>query len=115
MSDCYKLVVQMDVAPEQERLFNQVYDEEHVPLLMQVPGVMSVQRLRREDTAVIALGGTHQSFCFPKEPRFSAVYELASADVAKTSAWADAVDAGRWPQQVRPFTSNRRHTLHRVI
>jgi hypothetical protein len=28
--------------------------------------------------------------------------------------WAEAVEAGRWPTQVRPFTRNRRHTLYRV-
>jgi hypothetical protein len=28
--------------------------------------------------------------------------------------WAKAVEAGRWPTQVRPFTRNRRHTLYRV-
>lgn len=115
MSARYKLIVQMDIAPEQEALFNAVYDEEHIPLLLQVRGVVSVQRLRRENTATIALGGTQSDFSFPQEPRFSAVYELDDADVAKGAAWAKAVDAGRWSTKVRPFTSNRRHTLHRIL
>lgn len=111
----FKLIVQMDVAPEQEALFNKVYDEEHIPLLMKVPGVVSVERLRREDTATMALGGGLQDFSFPDEPRFAAVYELEDAQVLQSAAWAQAVDAGSWATLVRPYTSNRRHTLHRVL
>jgi hypothetical protein len=28
--------------------------------------------------------------------------------------WAKAVEAGRWPKEVRPFTRNRRHALYRL-
>jgi hypothetical protein len=28
--------------------------------------------------------------------------------------WARAVEAGRWPGEVRPYTRNRRHALYRV-
>jgi hypothetical protein len=36
----------MDVAPEREALFNQVYDTEHVPKLKEVPGVIAVARFK---------------------------------------------------------------------
>jgi hypothetical protein len=29
-------------------------------------------------------------------------------------AWAKAVEDGRWPGEVRPFTHNRRHALYKV-
>ena len=32
-----------------------------------------------------------------------------------SDAWAKAVDQGRWPGQVRPFTKNRRHVLYRRL
>jgi hypothetical protein len=35
--------------------------------------------------------------------------------VLTSAAFAKAVDAGRWPAEVRPFTRNRHHTLHRVM
>ncbi|WP_299928733.1 DUF4286 family protein [uncultured Pelagimonas sp.] len=111
----FKLLVQMDVAPEQEGVFNKVYDDEHVPLLMQVPGVVSVQRMRREETATISLGGEKQDFVFPEEPRFTAIYELEDAEVLQSTSWAEAVDAGSWASAVRPYTRNRRHTLHKVL
>ena len=41
----YLFTASMDVDPEKEDLFNEVYDTEHVPLLSTVPGVISVQRL----------------------------------------------------------------------
>jgi len=33
----------------------------------------------------------------------------------ETQAWQDAVEAGRWPTEVRPYTSNRRFELRKVI
>jgi hypothetical protein len=30
------------------------------------------------------------------------------------AGWAKAVDAGRWPTHVRPFTRNRRHVLKKL-
>jgi hypothetical protein len=44
----YLFTAAMDVAPDREALFNEVYDREHVPLLLQVPGVVSVARFKRE-------------------------------------------------------------------
>ncbi|MBV8537483.1 MAG: hypothetical protein JO128_17925 [Alphaproteobacteria bacterium] len=40
------LIASMDVTPGREAIFNQVYDHEHVPNLLEVPGVRSVMRLR---------------------------------------------------------------------
>jgi hypothetical protein len=38
ISTRYVLMASMDVTPEAEALFNEVYDTEHVPNLLQVPG-----------------------------------------------------------------------------
>ena len=38
----YLFVAAMDVEPAQEALFNEVYDTEHVPNLIKVPGLISV-------------------------------------------------------------------------
>ena len=34
---------------------------------------------------------------------------------AETRAWSEAVEKGRWGDEVRPFTHNRRHVLRKVI
>jgi hypothetical protein len=104
----------MDVEADKENLFNEVYDQEHVPLLMKVPGVVSVTRLKSEPLTMI-MAGERKHIEAEGEPRFSAIYEIESPDVLVSDAWADAVDQGRWPSEVRPFTRNRRHVLKKVI
>ena len=36
------------------------------------------------------------------------------AKLVPSDEWAKAVDAGRWPSEVRPFTRNRRHVLKKL-
>jgi hypothetical protein len=110
LSGRYLLSASMDVEPAVERLFHEVYDAEHVPLLLKVPGVVSVTRFRRQPLTMI-IGGERRTVTLDSEPMFSALYELESPDVLVTPAWAAAVDAGRWPGQVRPHTKNRKHLL----
>ena len=43
----YLFVVSMDVQPDKDALFNEVYDTEHVPYLTAVPGVRSETRSER--------------------------------------------------------------------
>ena len=44
----YLFIASMDVAKDQEDLFNRVYDTEHIPNLLKVPGVISVARYKRK-------------------------------------------------------------------
>ncbi|OGA21107.1 MAG: hypothetical protein A3I02_09920 [Betaproteobacteria bacterium RIFCSPLOWO2_02_FULL_67_26] len=104
----------MDVDPDKEALFNEVYDQEHVPTLSRVPGVISVTRLKL-DTLRITMGGETRTIEPQGAPRYAAIYELESPDVLTSPAFAQAVDQGRWPTHVRPYTRNRQHTLHKVM
>jgi len=61
------LLVLTDVDPAWESEFNQWYDEEHVPDLLGVPGVLAARRYR-------AIEG---------EPRYMAVYDLADTSVVE--------------------------------
>jgi hypothetical protein len=104
----------MDVDPDKEALFNEVYDREHIPVITKVPGVISATRLKL-DTLRITMGGETKVIDPQGAPRYAAVYELESPDVLTSPDFAKAVDQGRWPTQVRPFTHNRRHTLYKVV
>jgi hypothetical protein len=104
----------MDVTAEREPLFHEVYDAEHVPLILTVPGVISAARFETRPLTMM-LGGERRTMDPQGAPRFHAFYELESPDVLLTEAWAKAVEQGRWPGQVRPHTSNRRHLLMRRI
>jgi hypothetical protein len=108
----YVFVASMDVAPEFEALFNEVYDSEHVPNLLKVPGVRAVTRIRGEPFAVSIAG--QEKRVEHAGPRYSAVYEIDGPEVLVSPEWAKAVEAGRWPHQVRPHTRNRQHALYRV-
>ena len=108
----YIFVASMDVDPEKEAIFNEVYDTEHIPNLLKVPGVRSVARVVGEAFAV-SMGGQEKKVAH-EGPRYSAIYEIDGPHVLVSPAWAAAVEAGRWPGQVRPFTRNRSHRLFRV-
>jgi hypothetical protein len=110
----YLFCAAMDVEPSKEQLFNEVYDREHVPLIATVPGVIATARFKREELTMI-IGGERKTIVIEGEPRYNALYELESPDVLTSDAWAKAVDQGRWPGEVRPFTKNRRHVLYRRI
>ena len=110
----YLLSASMDVEPTKEALFNEIYDGEHIPQLLTVPGVMAVARFKCEPVTII-VGGERRTILFEKEPRYTALYELESPGVLTSDAWAKAIDEGRWPGQVRPYTKNRRHLLYRRL
>jgi hypothetical protein len=108
----YLFVASMDVDPDKEALFNEVYDTEHVPNLLKVPGVHAVARVEGEPFA-ISIGGEEKRIEQPS-PRYSALYEIDGPHVLVSGEWAKAGEAGRWPKEVRPFTRNRRHALYRL-
>jgi hypothetical protein len=113
MGTKYLFVASMDVDPDKEALFHEVYDTEHVPNLLKVPGVRSVTRVRGEPFA-ISLGGEQKRIAH-EGPRYSALYEIEGPEVLTSPDWAKAVEAGRWPGEVRPHTRNRRHVLYRLV
>src|ERR1700719_3189330 len=85
----YVFIASMDVAPEKEALFNEVYDREHVPNLLKVPGVRSVTRLRTEP-ASLNIGGQAKRVTGEGSPTYTAIYEIDSPDVLTSAAWAAA-------------------------
>jgi hypothetical protein len=85
--------VMMDVEPHREALFNELYDIEHIPLLLKLPGSVNAVRYRTEA---------------PGQPRYLAAYEVEREDLPMSAAWNDTSDVGRWKPEVRPYTFNKR-------
>ena len=110
----YLFSAAMSVRPDKEALFNEVYDQEHVPSLLGVPGVIAVARFKSEPVTMM-IGGERKTIVIENEPAYNALYEIESPTVLTTEAWAKAVEDGRWPAQVRPYTSNRRHVIYRRL
>lgn len=92
----YVFWVMMDVEPHREALFNELYDAEHLPLLLKLPGAVNAVRYRT------ATAG---------EPRYLCAYEVESADLPMSKSWNDTSDIGRWKPEVRPYTYNKRYIV----
>ena len=110
----YLFSAAMNVEPDKDALFNEVYDKEHVPALLGVPGVVAIARFKSEPVTMM-IGGERKTIVIESEPAYNALYEIESPAVLTSEAWAKAVEEGRWPAQVRPYTSNRRHVIYRRI
>jgi hypothetical protein len=110
----YLMIASMDVDEKYEAIFNEVYDQEHVPNLNKVPGVLGISRYKR-GTLTMNIGGERKTIEIPNEPTYTAIYELESPEVLTSPAWDKAIEDGRWPSQVRPYTKNRRHVLFKLM
>ena len=99
----YIYLVQMDIPPELEDDFNRIYDTQHVPNILEVPGVRGCARYRVEsgDTEGVA--------------RYAAVYEIDSPDLPTTDEWKAASDKGDWITQIRPYATNRTRVVYRRV
>ena len=93
-------IVMMDVDPDKEAEFNEVYDKEHIPILLKVPGVLSAARYQTSDEGVA---------------RYLAIYECESPDVPTGEAFRKASDTGEWAPKIRPFTKNRSRIVYTRI
>lgn len=80
----------MNVDPAFEAEFNAWYDEEHIPALARVPGVLSARRFRD-------LRGSH---------KYVALYHLAALSVIEQAAWSAAVQTP-WTERIRPHFRDR--------
>jgi hypothetical protein len=75
----------MNVEPAAEAEFNEWYDNEHIPALAAVPGVLCARRFRATSA----------------NRRYVALYHLVSPDVQATPAWKNAADS-EWTRKLRP-------------
>jgi len=96
----YLYVVMMDVEPDKEAEFNEIYDKEHIPILLKVPGVLRAARYKTSTEGA---------------PRYVAIYELDNPDVPNSEAFREASDTGAWPHQIRPYTKNRSRIVYTRI
>ncbi len=108
----YYFVVSMDVDPDKEALFNEVYDTEHIPELLSVPGMISTTRGKKCE-AELSIEGRAMATGVG-EPTYTVIYELESPDVIRSPQWGAAIERGRWSSEVRPFTHNRHHVMYEV-
>ena len=83
------LLYAMNVAPEAEVEFNAWYDEEHIPRLSAVPGVLGARRF--SITSAVSDGNQ----------RYLALYHLTSPGVCSSKVWQEAA-VTKWTEKMRP-------------
>ena len=80
----YVYLVQMDIPADLEDEFNRIYDTEHVPNILQAPGVHGCTRYRIESTNASGMA------------RYAAVYDIDSPDVPSSAGWLVESEKGAW-------------------
>ena len=97
----YFYMVSFEIDAADEALFNDIYETEHVPNILKVPGVLGVTRFRDHE---------------PNENGwlvYSALYFLDRPDLPDTPEWKRESDKGRWAPVIRPRIKSRQRRLGR--
>jgi hypothetical protein len=90
----------MNVLPEVDAEFNSWFDDEHIPNLSKVPGVLAARRFR------MPVGGSH---------RYLILYHLSKPEVQATDAWKKG-GASPWTDKMKPhFLPKERNPLRLVL
>jgi hypothetical protein len=99
----FYMMITFEIAPEDEAEFNEVYDQEHVPNISRLDGVIEVIRFRD---------------AMPNERGwlvYSALYILAEENLHETPQWKALSDLGRWAPVIRPKLKSRARRAGPVV
>jgi hypothetical protein len=99
----YFYMVTFEIDAADEALFNEIYDTEHIPNILKVPGVLGITRFR--DHAPNERGWLV----------YSAMYFLSRADLPDTPEWKAESDKGRWMPLIRPKVKSRQRRLGKIV
>lgn len=94
------LVVGLDPQPGYEDEYNDWYNEEHIPWLLPVPGVLRARRFR--------------SIEGEREPHYVAIYELSAPEIRHSGAFERAIDTP-WSTRMRKHLTRWTTAIYRPI
>ena len=93
--------LQQSIPAELDARFNELYDADHIPLMLQAPGVRSCTRYR----AIYSVTGS--------APDYLAIYAVDATDIPRSPEWKAQTQKGAWPTQMRPHFTARRNGVYR--
>lgn len=99
----YSMMITFEIAPEDEAQFNDIYDNDHIPNILKLNGVVEIIRFRDAK---------------PNEKGFlvySAIYLLAQENLHETPEWKELSDLGRWAPVIRPKVKSRTRRAGPVV
>jgi len=94
----FVLTVRLNTPADHEKDFNDWYNEDHIPALVDVPGVYCARRY----TAVEG------------DPKYLAVYKMRNSKAAKSPEWEKARNYGR-TARIRPYLKDLQATVAKRI
>jgi len=97
------MMITFEIAPADEAEFNDIYDNDHIPTIMQLPGVLEVIRFR--DAQMNERGYLV----------YSAIYFMAQENLHETPEWKKLSDMGRWMPVIRPKVKSRARRAGPVV
>ena len=99
----YVYVVQLAIPKEIDDRFNELYDSEHVPAFMNVPGVKACSRYKLEWADSDEM------------PEYLTIYDVDAPDVPKSEQWRRGSAHGEWAIEIRPHMRVRRHGMFKRL
>lgn len=93
----------VDKGKKEEDEFNGWYWEEHIPVLTQVPGVLSARRYQRTPTH------------YPDAPKYMAIYELESSGVIEGNEWNSWAYSSEWAKRTKPHREGTPGVYEEII
>ena len=118
----YMLGIRLNIAPENDALFNSWYNEDHLPALGAVEGVRYARRFKMVESAPSVqpspgssdvdsdklFDGTQNAHTY------LALYEMDSLEIMETEDWKNAAGYGR-TAQVRPLFKDVKRNIYKLI
>ena len=99
----YCMIITFEIAPEDEAEFNDIYDNDHIPNILELDGVLEVIRFR--DAA-------------PNDKGFlvySALYMFTRENLHETPEFTALSNLGRWAPVIRPKVKSRARRAGPVV
>jgi len=103
----YVLVVAHDVPPARDDAFAAWYETEHIPAILQVPGIVTARRFRLVQHAGASVAPDVR-------PRHLAIYDVISPDVLDSQQFIAARESP-WSQWVRGWSTRRLRIVAKQI
>lgn len=97
----YVYFLQQSIPAEFDAKFNDLYNTNHIPLMLQTPGVKSCTRYK----TLFSLTNN--------APDYLAIYAVEGADTPRSPEWKGQTQKGAWPTEIRPHFTARRNGVYR--
>lgn len=97
----YIYFLQQSIPTDLDTKFNELYDNDHIPLMLQARDAKSCTRYKLQYSDS---GGV---------PDYLAVYAIAKSDTPRSAEWKRQTNLGAWPMQMRPNFTARRNGVYR--